>query len=184
MLFWNRTMHHISHILISVVTINHSWYFAHSPHSVRVSANDREPLFQSSHEDSPHQGPLAALGRLSNTHYALPLSLSHIHALIHGDVSGWLLPWVPRAVFVPPRFPPPLQSCSSPCPLSLEIAIQLSAWLESFASWQGRKGGPPKPRGSERWMDRRRKNRTGLDLESNIGRGRAYMLFFSFFQRN
>lgn len=97
---------------------------------------------------------------------------------MHGDVSGWLLPWVPGAVFVPPRFPPPLQSCSSPCPLSLEIAIQLSAWLESFASWQGRKGGGgrPRPRGSERWMDSRRMNRTSLDLERNIRWGRACTL--------
>ncbi len=152
---------------------------------MKVSTNDREPLFQSSHEASSPLGPLPASGRLSDTHYALLLSLSHIHALIHGDVSGWLLPWVPRAVFVPPRFPPPLQSCSSPCPLSLEIAIQLSAWLESFASWQGRKGGgPPKPQGSDRWMDSRRKNRIGLDLERNTGWRRAYKLFFSYFQWN
>ncbi len=113
---------------------------------------------------------------------SLYLSRTYTHSYTVTSVAGCSLG--AESSLCSPRFPPPLQSCSSPCPLSLEIAIQLSAWLESFASWQGRKGGPPKPRGSERWMDSRRKNRTGLDLERNIGRGRAYTLFFSFFQRN
>lgn len=95
-----------------------------------------ESLYSNFPWGRPPLGTHASL-RQALTHPLRPPSIALAHT------CTWWRQWLVAPLgavssLCSPSFSPPLQFCSSPCPLSLEIAVQLSAWLESFASWQGR----------------------------------------------